>query len=115
MICGSSLLLPIPVHVDATNVSSPGRRERWKVLAATGVAVSGVLAAAGFLWAHKLGDTPEWVMWVELAAFLVLPLAFVFGLLGRSWTWSLLALAAMPVTALLTVAAAVAAFEDGFF
>jgi len=104
------------IHVDATNVSASLRRNRWKVLAGTAVTVSAVLAAARVLWAYRLGDTPEWVVWVELAAFLVLPVAFAFGLLGRSWTWSILALVAMPVTAWLTLAAALAnAFRHGFF
>jgi hypothetical protein len=106
----------ISIYVDATNVSAPVTRNRWKVLAGTGVTVSAVLAAAGVLWAYRLGDTPNWVVWVELAAFLVLPVALVFGLLGRSWTWSILALVAMPVTAWLTLAAALAnAFRHGFF
>jgi hypothetical protein len=73
------------------------------------------MAAGGVLWAYRLGDTPERVIWVELAALLVLPIAFVFALCGRSWTWSALALVAMPVTAGLTFLAALAAFDDGFF
>jgi len=102
--------------VNATTVSSLEWRDRWRVLAGTGVVVSGCLAAAGVIWAHRLGDTPAWVIWVELAAFLVSTVAFAFGLFGRSWTWALLAFVAMPVTACLTLLAAVAnSFEHGFF
>jgi hypothetical protein len=102
--------------VDATIVSSQERRKRWSVLAGAVVIVSGFLGGVGVLWAHRLGDTPEWVVWVELAAFLVLPIALVFALLARSWTWSLLALVGLPVTAWLTFDAALAnAFRHGFF